>query len=267
MFQSSAKFCQTYEREFRVFAADENEKRLRFKPMQPNQRAFIHSLAEDFGFDSESQDPEPHRHVCIFKTPRFVSAPMKTLAQCVKLKPAAVPEPAQSSSKPFTSSAEPFNAFLLSNPKFGLTIDELHADLVPEFTAANIEFEISFLASGEIVLKALSTGSWHQKIESTLSSMKGAVSKKTKSLDLASSISLCTVDGNLNVIRREDDHAGGGWSQVAKGGPGGRVPVKESVGAKSSFTVLGSKSVLRKKVLQEEAVDDWEREVEGWDAG
>jgi transcriptional repressor NF-X1 len=62
--------------------------------MQANQRAFLHSLAEDYGFDSESQDPEPHRHICIFKTPRFVSAPMKTLAQCVKIKPPTTAEPA-----------------------------------------------------------------------------------------------------------------------------------------------------------------------------
>jgi len=96
LFKESTKFCQTYEREFRVFAADPKEKRLRFKPMQSNQRAFIHALAEDYGLDSESQDPEPHRHVSIFKTPRFVSAPMKTLAQCVKIsKP--VPEPIQPS--------------------------------------------------------------------------------------------------------------------------------------------------------------------------
>jgi transcriptional repressor NF-X1 len=109
LFRESTKFCQIYEREFRVFAADEKEKRLRFKPMKANQREFIHSLAEDFGLDSESQDPEPHRHVCIFKTPRFVSAPMKTLAQCVKPK-AVVAEPAPSSSSGLMVTAEPFNA-------------------------------------------------------------------------------------------------------------------------------------------------------------
>lgn len=63
LFKDSPKFCQQYEREFRVFASDDKEKRMRFKPMQATQRAFIHALAEDFGLDSESQDPEPHRHV------------------------------------------------------------------------------------------------------------------------------------------------------------------------------------------------------------
>ncbi|KAI4146868.1 MAG: hypothetical protein LQ340_005778, partial [Diploschistes diacapsis] len=74
-----------HEREFRIFAADDAAKRLRFKPMQKQHRAFLHNLAQDFGLDSESLDPEPHRHVCIFKTPRFVAAPMKTLAECMRI--------------------------------------------------------------------------------------------------------------------------------------------------------------------------------------
>jgi transcriptional repressor NF-X1 len=266
MFRENQKFCQTYEREFRVFAADNKEKRLRFKPMQATQRAFIHSLAEDFGLDSESQDPEPHRHVCIFKTPRFVSAPMKTLAQCVKAKPVAASEPAPAS-KGLVGSGEPFNAFLLSNPRFGLTIDELHADLVPDFSAAGIDFDISFLPSGDIIVKSRPSGSWLQKPESILINMKPNVTKRIKLMDLASSATLCAVDRSLNVVRREDDHAGGGWSQVAKGPSASRTVPQASVGVKSPFTVLGSKSVLKKKKeVVAEAVDDWEREVEGWDA-
>ncbi|KAG0651045.1 FKBP12-associated [Hyphodiscus hymeniophilus] len=265
MFKNSQKICQTYEREFRVFAADEKEKRLRFKPMQASQRAFIHTLAEDFGLDSESQDPEPHRHVVIFKTPRFVSAPMKTLSQCIRAKP-VVSEPAPS--KGLVASGEAYNAFLLSNPRFGLTIDELHADLLPEFSTAGLDFEISFLPSGDIVIKSRPSGSWLQKPEAILVNLKPGVLKKVKLLDLASSATLCSVDGSLNVVRREDDHAGGGWSTVAKGAAASRTLPQASVGAKSSFTVLGSKSVLRKKKeTPAEAVEDWEREVEGWDAG
>jgi transcriptional repressor NF-X1 len=265
LFQSDPKFSQTCEREFRVFAADQNEKRLRFKPMKRNERGFIHALAEDFGLDSESQDPEPHRHVCIFKTPRFVSAPLKTLAQCIKIRPvAAAAEPA--TSKPLVVSTELFNAFLLSNPRFGLTIDELHSDLRPEFSVSDTEFDISFLPSGNIVLKAIPSGSWHQKIETSLLNHKAAVIKKVTAMKLASAVMLCHVDSNLNVIRKEDDHAGGGWSQVAKGASASRSVPQARVGAKSAFTVLGHKGVKKvKKEVVEETVDDWEREVEGWE--
>ncbi len=61
-------------------------------------------------------DPEPHRHVCVFKTPRFVSAPRKTLAQCARLvrntpAPATAPRPADQN--------QAYNAFLLKEPRFG----------------------------------------------------------------------------------------------------------------------------------------------------
>lgn len=270
MYRGNTKFCQQYEREFRVFAADENEKRLRFKPMKAEQRAFLHSLAEDFGLDSESQDAEPHRHVSIFKTPRFVSAPMKTLGQCVKIKPAEpAPSASASSSKGLVRTAEPYNAFLLSNPRFGLTIDELNAALRPEFSSSGIEFEISFLPYGDVVLRPLPSGSWHQKIDTTLAALKPAVSKKaTSAMDpLASAVTLCTLDASLNVIRREDESLGGGWNHVARGGSGFRAPVKENLGSKSRFTVLGKSALSKKKEVAEEAPEDWEKEVEGWDAG
>lgn len=259
-FKESTKFCQLYEREFRVFAADPKEKRLRFKPMQSNQRSFIHSLAEDYGLDSESQDPEPHRHVSIFKTPRFVSAPMKTLAQCVRIsKPA--PEPAQASAA-LVITAEPYNALLLSNPRFGLTIDELQNELGT--IMADLKFTTSFLPSGDVVVKIVpSSVSWHEK--TSLSGLKSSISKRVKDNELASSTTLCVVDPNLNVIRREDDNTAGGWNQVAKGGLGGTAAPRQAIGAKSSFTVLGKGLSKKKKEIVEEAPDDWEREVEAWD--
>ncbi|RDL40093.1 uncharacterized protein BP5553_00072 [Venustampulla echinocandica] len=267
-FKDNVKFGQQYEREFRVFAADEKEIRIRFKPMQPQQRAFIHSLAEDFGLDSESQDPEPHRHVCIFKTPRFVSAPMKTLSQCIKVRPVPSTSTEPSTSSKLVKSAVPYNAFLLINPRFGLTIDELRSDIQPEFVAGDFhEFNISFLPSGDVVVQPLPAHFLPgQKLEANLLSMQVAVANKIKSLSLATGTTLCTVDGNLNVLRREDESTAesGGWSQVAKGAARSRnAPVVGEVGVKSSFTVLGTK--LAKKMKNEEAVDDWEREVEGWD--
>lgn len=265
-----------------MFAADEKEKRLRFKPMQPQQRAFLHSLAEDFGLDSESADPEPHRHVCIFKTPRFVSAPMKTLSQCVKIKATPVVQAAvEPTSKPLVSSGEPYNAILLSNPRFGLTIDELRADLHAEFSssggsagAAFSDFDISFLPAGDVVLKPLPTHFLPgPKLEAGLVAVKPAISRKVKALSLADSTALCAVDASVNVVRREDDGTAGagsgGWSQVAKGAGRKAVPViTADLGHKSTFTVLGNKGVKKAKQKEvEEAVDDWEQEVDGWGEG
>jgi len=49
------------------------------------------------------------------------------------------------------------------------------------------------------------------------------------------------------------------------GGFGGPAVPKQTIGAKSSFTVLGKGLPKKKKEIAEEAPDDWEREVEAWD--
>lgn len=56
--------------------ADKSTRSFRFQPAKPTLRAFAHSLAADWGFVTESHDPEPHRHVFVLKPvvwtpPRF----------------------------------------------------------------------------------------------------------------------------------------------------------------------------------------------------
>jgi transcriptional repressor NF-X1 len=263
MFKDNVKWCQTQEREFRVFAADDSEKRLRFKPMPPNQRAFLHSLAEDFGLDSESMDPEPHRHVAIFKTPRFVSAPMKTLSQCIKIRSAAQP----SIVSVFTAEVtEPYNALILAFPRFALTTDELRSHLRTDLSSApNFTFNISFLPSEEIVIYP-DHSSKDDTTEAMLRQLKPLVAKSITTNLLADSVALCRVDHSLNVIRREDDmKAAGGWSQVVKGAPFKSARFDSTVGSKSSFTVLGTKlgsSKPKKEV--ENVVENWESAMDDW---
>lgn len=275
MFQESTKWAQTQEREFRVFAADQGEKRLRFKPMPPHHRAFIHSLAEDFGFDSESMDPEPHRHILVLKTPRFVMAPMKTLAECARIIRTQATEAASATvnemQRRHQASNEPFNGFVLRGPRFALTLDELGSEFAEAFgTVSTLAFDISFLPSEEIVLKARSTSSITipgPSIEALLKSLKPALASTTTTKHLATSIHLCTLDSSLNVLRKESDSATDGWSQVAaKAGVGPRfAPKTAAVGTKSSFTVLGSKVKDSKKKEtkrkeNEGVVEDWEEE-------
>ena len=274
MFQEATKWAQTQEREFRVFAADETERRLRFKPMPPHHRAFLHSLAEDFGFDSESLDPEPHRHVLVLKTPRFVMAPMKTIAECVRIRTqeAAASNASETGQRPHQADNTPFNGFLLTGPRFALTLDEIRADFADAFgTTPSLSFEISFLPSEEIVLKAHSSliGTSATALDTALRTLKPSLASITAAKSLASSIHLCALDTSLNVLRQERDAASAdGWSQVAaKAAVGARAaPRTPAVGTKSSFTVLGSrvKDARKKKVekdKEESVVEDWEEEV------
>lgn len=297
-FRENIKWAQEQERELRVFAAAPEEKRIRFKPMPSHQRAFLHALAEDFGLDSESQDPEPHRHVCIFKTPRFVAAPLKTLAQCLRitkaaaklgtgvssLKPAAVPAPSQQQ--------QAFNALLLKDARFGLTIDELDAALATDLATASrsgpgLTFTTSFLpSSDEVVLKAIpnvtaaaiatSLAPTAAAVETTLSNLKVAIARTVSRLGLAGAVMLCHVDASQNVVRREGDAAAnaGGWSAVASRGSWRRAADKApSAGAASeqrapsAFVALRKLEVKKKAaapaaVVDEEVEEDWLAAVE-----
>ena len=278
MFRENVKWAQAQEREFRVFAADETEKRLRFKPMPSHQRAFIHTLAEDFGFDSESMDPEPHRHVAVFKTSRFVMAPMKTLAECVRIRTSeeAAIVSATESQRKLQASNEIYNGFLLTHPRFGLTLDELRSGSSSVLgSTPGLVYDISFLPNEEIVIKAkpasASTVISPSAIEATIKTLRMPLSAIISSQRLAASVQLCALDASLNIIRCEvdDPTLNGGWSQVAaKAAAPWSAPRQSAIGEKSVYTVLGSK--LRdakkkreemKKAKEEEVVDDWEEQM------
>lgn len=277
MFRENTKWSQSQEREFRVFAADETEKRLRFKAMSPNQRAFIHSLSEDFGFDSESMDPEPHRHVAVFKTPRFVMAPMKTLAECLRIRSAtdALSMTGSEAQRNVHVNNTPYNGFVLTQPRFGITLEEIRAGYSSILDAtAGLAFDISFLPSEEIVLKArpvtTATNVSTSSLEATLKALKPPLTAVTSSKRLANIVQLCSLDSSLNVVRRqlEDTPINDGWSQVvAKAATPRSAPRQTAVGEKSAYTVLGSKlkDAKKKRVelqkAEQEVVEDWEEEA------
>ena len=277
MFRENIKWAQTQEREFRVFAADDDEKRLRFKPMPAHQRSFLHSLSEDFGLDSESMDPEPHRHVAIFKTPRFVMAPMKTLAECVRIRVAEASNAAAiEPQRRLQGGRQPFNGFLMTHPRFGLTLEELRADYAVSLESTpGLAYDISFLPSEEIVIKARpaseSSAISSSAVEASIKALMTPMCAVTSSKKLASSLQLCSLDPSLNIIRREIDDSirSGGWSQVAAKGPAPRTLRPQSgFGQKTAYTVLGSKLKDAKKkkeevrkALEADVVDDWEEEV------
>ncbi|KAK4251262.1 hypothetical protein C7999DRAFT_11094 [Corynascus novoguineensis] len=245
-FRENVSWAQEQERQLRVFAAAPEEKRLRFKPMPSHQRAFLHLLAEDFGLETESQDPEPHRHVCVFKTPRFVSAPQKTLAQCLRIANTAAKLGAGTSAMKATPAAPaqqpqlpPFNGLLLKDPRFGLTLDELEAALSSGLATASrsgpaLSFTTSFLTStDEILIKATpnltaatiatSLASTPQAVETAISNLKPIVAKKVVSQQrLVGAVSLCHVNTSGDITRKEQDASAtantGGWSAVASRG-------------------------------------------------
>ncbi|KAJ6013388.1 Zinc finger NF-X1-type [Penicillium herquei] len=63
----SLSTLQTYESTLHSLAIDPSNRSTRFQPAKSTLRAFTHSLATDWGFVTESHDPEPHRHVFVLK--------------------------------------------------------------------------------------------------------------------------------------------------------------------------------------------------------
>ena len=282
LYAAHPEFAQAQEREFRVFADSPDEKRLRFKPGKAHERAFIHALAEDFGFDSESMDPEPHRHVMIWKTPRFVSAPYKTVADALRIRNALARSPQVSAnvsdneaepkkSRAINQAGEPYNGFVISDPRFGLTVDELRTELT-KIVDPSLTFDIDFLPSEEVVLKATTRTLAPQDLGRTLRSLRPILGTAIAGSGLGS-LQLCTTDSSLNITRRESDElTGDGWSRVAAKKAAPRVLAPTPViGGINSFAALngGNKVTFSKKKPMEKitkkaeeakppVVDDWE---------
>jgi transcriptional repressor NF-X1 len=275
MYQKNSTWAATQEKQLRLFAADPDARRLRFKPMPRNQRAFVHSLAADFGMDSESMDPEPHRHVAIFKTPKFVTAPMRTLADCARSRqiqqrlPLA-PAPAPSSAatlrpKPSNVNGDPYNAFLMLNPRFALTIEELNPIIknVLATTSFRCELEATFLPSEAVALKpplAARLSIPERDMQSMLESVQAPLSRALAEQSIGK-IQLARLDSSLNVLRKESDIGpGSGWSQVAasKGVPLRQVQKGTQFGNKGGFAVLSLSSKKKKKEVPVEVAEDWE---------
>ena len=280
--------------------------------MKSGQRAFIHALADDFGLDGESVDPEPHRHVVLFKTPKFVSAPMKTLAQATRLRRVqqniTIPEKVANSTAEPTRADEahpPINGYLLSRPRFALTIEEVstHVSKLP----TNIKFTIYFLNQRDAIAlhahhPSLITAP--KELEKSILRLRpfveGALIKKH---NIAETLLLCSFDplsftttttatsSSDPVILYEQDPSsapslttsntstnalGGGWSQVAaksSTSTGVSTPKRApqakgiaAVGERPVYTVLGSKlAEYKKKKALEEEMKSKSAEVENWE--
>lgn len=269
MYLEDVAWAHKQEEIVRIFAADDEEKRYRFPPMKSRKRQFMHSLAEDFGMDSESVDPEPHRHVMLFKTPRFVSAPMKTLAQAARIRRSqlAVQAPILQS---VVEKREPvYTSFLLRAPKFALTEEELRPVVQKVMPATQVDLrfmaeEVAIIPRGKIDLAA----------------MQPSLSTVIVAHDLAASVLLANIDFSdadpkvVDVQTKSTPAAHGGWSQVAAAGNKKPMmaPMAKPVGQKPIYTVLGTKpSEAKKKKAEnekalkrkkEDVVDDWEAEME-----
>jgi transcriptional repressor NF-X1 len=205
---------------------------------------------------------------------------MKTLAECARIRQiqrtqaVATTSATVSEQKTKASNAVggPFNAFLITKPRFALTIEEVRAATSPLLLSASppVQLDIAFLPSEEIVLHLPSvlrrpqqqTTSWRPvtpNLSERLTALKTELAKHISTTGLGQ-LQLCHVDESLNILRREDENTVG-WSQVAAkaaSGPRkleGTVPLKAQNGFAVLATTAAKQKQKKEKVIVEE---DWE---------
>lgn len=246
------------ESELRDFASDAARRVHRLKPMPPASRAFVHSLAKDFGLSSESQDLGVNRAVTVLKTQNFVSAPLKSLAASLRirgLKREREAEEAQLAEREALatgagdSEPEHFNALVLSGPAFALTVEDLEAALKDALDHPSVVFKIDFPPGGaEVILKAASRtfadAMNPANVHETLTALRPGVAGVVAKRELAAGVQLAHVDDEMNVLTRERV-AEGGWSEVVRKGKdassGAATPDEGGNGKKKLTLRLGGR--------------------------
>jgi transcriptional repressor NF-X1 len=265
------KWSAAVEEKFRAFA-ESNQKRYTFNPMKSGQRAFLHSLAEDYGFQSVSQDPEPYRSVILFKGSNNGTAPKKTIAEYIASKPSAVPTSTpvsiQQLKKP---QRQPYNAIILQNIRIGLLNAEIERELEPVLKDTQLRFNLQWSGGDDVLLvpKASSFGNDQIDVEladALIPQLKRLIAKN----GLADKAELCLVGKDGQIVNRESQPK---WSLVVgKSSPaaGTKPPAQANVGSKSRFDLEHGKAELarksaeslkkkeKKKGKEVDVVDDWE---------
>jgi transcriptional repressor NF-X1 len=165
--------------------------------------------------------------------------------------------------------ADPYNGFIIVNPRFALTVEEVSAVVKSTLPKTNfpVELEINFLPSEEVAMKPplmTRVNMQEHDLQTRLESIKPALAAAISAQGLGK-LQLARLDSSLNVLRRESDLGGSGdagWSQVAasKSVPLRKVERTGPLMSKGGFAVLSLSSTRKKREREmSEVVDDWEK--------
>ncbi|KAK9460397.1 uncharacterized protein V1516DRAFT_676525 [Lipomyces oligophaga] len=166
LYATNKKWCESIEKVMENFVNSSTPKRsMSFPPMRSQQREFLHCMAESYGMDSISQDPEPHRSVVMHRTPR-TDMPIKNLSQAF-LGFVRKQQSSTSSSVMATSSsawqvgksiAKPYNAIYLEGIQIGVTRPDLERKIEATIKTSGIstlKFNAHWIADEDVILTPL----------------------------------------------------------------------------------------------------------------
>lgn len=214
-------WCGTVEKNIRDFCTHESKKRLAFSPMKARLRQFIHALAEDYGLDSESEDPEPYRSVVITKNTTY-TVPKKTLSEAYKMPTKAdgtTSEKQSTSIQQLKKSAkQAVNALVLSGLRVGLLYSELEKELDTVVRGSTLRFSTKWTGDEEVVLEPIQSSLSPDELELELSNAKPIIKQHIVARKIATTVELCWIGRNGHLASRESRQ----WNLVsgAKAGSG-----------------------------------------------
>ncbi|KAF3940159.1 hypothetical protein ABW19_dt0201968 [Dactylella cylindrospora] len=194
-------WCNGIEKTLREFCGNKSKMRLAFNPMKSHLRQFIHWLAEDYGLDSESEDPEPYRSVVVTKNGRWSG-----IQQLRK------------------AGAQAVNAIMLSGLRLGLLTSELETELYPVLRGSALKFAIRWYGDEEVLLEPQGSYS-SDDMESELQNLRPVIKRHCASNRIATSAELCWVGRDGKVVSKESQ----AWS-VVSGNKGARAQTTPQTG-------------------------------------
>ncbi|KAL4874632.1 hypothetical protein BJY04DRAFT_203378 [Aspergillus karnatakaensis] len=220
---------QSHESTLHSLATTPSQRSVRTQPAKSGLRAFIHSLATDYGFSSESFDPEPHRHVFILK-PTTWTPPVFGLgnnistigiggisvSECVKLR-----------------------------ERYRAKEREAQRAAAAEAKAQREAAKIQSLGSGEAA--AAAAGGWAQVAASKRgnSALGTSLSSSARSTPVSRTPSALSLSGSLYAALANDDGSGNGARKE-------KLVLRSGVGKQKG----------KGKIPEPEVADDWEQEEE-----
>jgi len=189
---------------------------------------------------------------------------MKTLRSCTRLQKVqakTAAEEAKAKEKARSSVMnDPYNGFLLTNPRFALMLDDIEMTLAavqqtqlavvraiafdaPMQAQTKLDFKIAFLSNGNVALRVRQAAAQTDRVvETALKELRFPLARACNiHTPPLGTVQLCRFDESLNVLRRElDTSSEGGWSQVAaKAAASRRTPAAQPREEERGFLVLG----------------------------
>jgi transcriptional repressor NF-X1 len=129
-----------------------------------------------------------------------------------------------------------------------------------------LTFDIEFVPSGEVLLKAISRTLSDSELRDHLQNIKASVISAISAKGYGSA-ELCATDSSLNIIKRESDNSSkDGWSQVAAKKAASKMTVTNTKSTERNiYSALSNNKVTFAKKKpeiikpkKEVVVDDWE---------